>query len=53
LNTPTKHFQLDTLYFGKIPEQLGSTLAIENNPTLLFVNHASTLLKYAETLEQK
>ncbi len=37
LNTSAKHFQLDSLYFSKIPSQLGSSLAIENNPTLLFL----------------
>jgi outer membrane protein TolC len=36
LNTSAKHFQLDNLYFSKIPEQLESSLAIDNNPTLLF-----------------
>jgi outer membrane protein TolC len=50
LNTPTKHFQLDTLYFSKIPEQLGSTLAIENNPTLLFVKSRINIAENTQKL---
>lgn len=50
LNSPTKHFQLDTLYFSKIPEQLGSTLAIENNPTLLFVKSRINIAENTQKL---
>lgn len=36
LNMEPRHFELDSIYFASIPQQLESSVPVENNPTLLF-----------------